>query len=89
MRDSCASELNNTATPPPHVPNKPTYQPFKGWQSLIILTPSLLFSLVVAVVEADDMRRKSIFVGFRNERLRMTTPWPSHIYKEEILRWSL
>ena len=32
------------------------------------------------------MCRKSIFVSFRNERLRMTTQWPRYIYREEVLR---
>ena len=32
------------------------------------------------------MCRKSIFVSFRNERLRMTTHWPRYIYREEIMR---
>ena len=38
---------------------------------------------------ANDICREPIIVSFRNERLRMTTPWPSHIYDiygEEILR---
>ena len=32
------------------------------------------------------MCRKSIFVSFRNERLRMTTHWPRYIYREDVLR---
>ena len=32
------------------------------------------------------MRQKSIFVSFRSERLRMTTQWPSHTYREDVLR---
>ena len=32
------------------------------------------------------MCRKSIFVSFRSERLRITTYWPRHIYREDILR---
>ena len=30
--------------------------------------------------------RKSIFVSLRRERLRMTSQWPSHIYREDVLR---
>ena len=36
----------------------------------------------------DDMCRKSIFVSFRSGRLRMTTHWPQHIYREDVLRWA-
>ena len=34
------------------------------------------------------MCRKSIFVSFTNERLRMTAHEPRYIYREEILRWA-
>ena len=89
--DSCAYGLDNTATPP-RTCIKSACQPVKGAQSPIYSTASLLFSTIVAVVaswrsrSAGDMCRKSIFISFRNERLRKTTHWPRHIYREEILR---
>ena len=46
---------------------------------------------VFATKSAGDMCRKSIFVSFRDERLRMTTKKPLHTHREEILRraWRL
>ena len=53
----------------------------------------ILKKLKSSAVETEDnddnggsKRRKSIFVSFRSDRLRMTTRWPSHIYREDVLR---
>ena len=91
FRDSCACELNSTATPPPDTIIGAIFQVVKGAQSPIYSTASLLFSPIVAVASwrsrsAGDMCRKSIFVSFRNERLRMTTHWPRHTHREDVLR---
>ena len=91
FRDSCASELNNTTTPPPHTCIKTTYQHVKGVLSPIYWTASLLFCAIVAVVEVEDDRqpcRKSIYASFGNVRLRMKGHCPKHIYKEDVLRRS-
>ena len=60
-----ASELNNTATPPPHTPTKLSRQIVKGVQSPIYLTASLLFSSIVAVVEVEVDRQNVPKVDFR------------------------
>ena len=59
-----ASELNNTATPPPHTPTKLSRQIVKGVQSPIYLAASLLFSTIVAVVEVEVGRRQVPKVEF-------------------------
>ena len=89
--DSCAYELNNSGTPPPDPFIGAIFQVVKGAQSPIYSTATLLFSTIVAVVEvrsAGNKYRKSIFVSFRSGRLRMTTHWPQHIYREDVLRWA-
>ena len=58
FHDYCASELNNTATPPPQPSIKLSCQIVKGVQFPIYLAASLLFSTIVAVVEVEVGRRQ-------------------------------
>ena len=63
--DCCTCELKTTAPPPLDATIGAIFQVIKRWESPIYSTASLLFSLIVAVVEVEVSRQHAPKVDFR------------------------